>query len=147
MKKLICLSLLAAAAAAFQVGVGGGIAQRPVVYTLWTPPGSCGVQFANCVGSAPWTPSAKITFTSWTLFALTAPAGCTTNGAYTLKQASTVLATIAFANGTSTYTASGFPINVDPANGALQMVTSATAAAGCSTNAATILNTLEYRMQ
>lgn len=117
-------------------------------YMVWTPPGSCGPQFANCFGSPQWTPSAKITITSMTMQATTAPAGCTTLGSYILKQNNTTaLATITFVNGQNAYVGTGFPINVDPANGYLQMVTGGTASAGCTTNASSIFFAIEYQMQ
>lgn len=118
---------------------------------VWSPTGGCGTQSANCAMGAEWLPGQKITLTSWSLYSLTAPVGCSPFGTLQIRQGGsgsggTVLAAITLTN-TNLFAGTGFPINVDPANGALRVVSGTVAAAGCSTNSATLYNTIEYKMQ
>ena len=126
---------------------GGTMTNQPLM--VWSGTGTCSPQYAYCTNSAQWTPSSPITITKFTIYASTAPAGCTNAGSFVINLNSfgSILSTINFVNGTSAYTNSGLSINVGTGGGPLAIATGTVAATGCSPYANTINWTVEYKMQ
>ncbi len=116
--------------------------------STWSPTTGCSIQYcgSGALHSAPWTPSRNVTLNSWVLALPYAPTGCTTNGSFQLKQGSTTLASITLANGTASYTANGFPMNITAAGGALS-IQGNVLAADCSQYPPQEMHTVEFQMQ
>jgi hypothetical protein len=129
--------------------INGGQTMTQPPNMTWAMTGVCSLSVAPpCRESTLWTPPQKITLTKWWMSLQSAANACTTYPSIALKQGATTLATIAMnVNNQFDYsTTTGFPINIDPANGGLQIVTSV-AAATCTATGSNPMSTIDYVMQ